>query len=317
MTGEYTPPPFLAGGHRLTIYPSLFRKVDDVTYRRERIDTADDDFLDIDWSTVGSDRLVIISHGLEGNSNRPYARGMVRAVNRAGADALAWNFRSCGGEMNRQLRFYHSGAYDDLETVINHAVALKRYKRIDLIGFSMGGNQILLYLALRKSKIPRELLSAVVFSVPVDLAASAMQLARPANTIYMRRFMRQLREKIRLKARRFPGRLDTTGLNKMKTFLDFDNRYTAPMHGFKDARDYWARCGSLTQIPKIDHPTCLINALDDPFLTRSCYPHDLAKKNPHFVLLTPRHGGHAGFVTFNREKLYWSEQLAVKLLNLA
>ncbi len=317
MTGDYTPPPLLAGGHRLTIYPSLFRRVNEVSYRRIRINTPDDDFLDIDLSTVNSERLVIISHGLEGNSERPYVKGMVRAVNRAGADALAWNFRSCGGEMNRQLRFYHSGAYDDLETVIAFAVSLQCYKRIDLVGFSMGGNQILLYLALRKSKVPSELLSAVVFSVPVDLAASAFQLARPANTIYMRRFMRHLREKIRLKARRFPDRLDISNLNKMKTFLDFDDRYTAPIHGFKDARDYWARCSSLQQIPKIEHPACLVNALDDPFLSRSCFPFEQAKKNPHFVLLTPQHGGHVGFVSFNGDKLYWSEYLALKLLNLA
>ncbi len=317
MTAEYRPPALLSGGHLLTIYPSLFRKIEDVAYWRQRIDTPDDDFLDLDWATVQSDRLVIISHGLEGNSGRPYVRGMVRAVNRAGADALAWNFRSCGGEMNRQLRFYHSGAWDDLETVILHAVSLKRYKRIDLVGFSMGGNQILLYLALRKSKIPPELLSAMVFSVPVDLAASARQLARPVNKIYMRRFMRHLRGKIRQKAERFPGRLDIEKLNRIRTFLDFDDRYTAPIHGFKDARDYWSRCSSRSQIPKIEHPTCLVNALDDPFLTPSCYPHDQAEKNPNFVLLTPRHGGHVGFVAFNREKLYWSERLAIKLLNLA
>ncbi len=317
MNEVYRPPLFLSNGHLLTIYPSLFRRVADIRYRRERLVTPDDDFLDLDWIEKGNDRLAIISHGLEGSSERPYVRGMARALSGAGADVLAWNFRSCGGEMNRQPRFYHSGAIDDLETVVRHACSLKRYKRIDLVGFSMGGNQILLYLALRKSALPEELFSAVVFSVPVDLAASAAKLASAANALYMRRFMRHLRQKIRQKALLFPGQLDTEGLDRLKTFLQFDDRYTAPMHGFKDARDYWARCSSLPLLTRIEHPTCLINALDDPFLTPECFPRDAAQKNPRLMLLTPAHGGHVGFVSFNKEKLYWSERLTLKLLDLS
>ncbi|RMH62299.1 MAG: alpha/beta fold hydrolase [Calditrichaeota bacterium] len=310
---RYTPPFFLKNGHLLTVYPSLFRLVPLPSYKRERIPTPDDDFLDLDWSLTGSRRLLIISHGLEGHSRRPYVRGMARAANRNGIDALAWNFRGCSGEINRQLRFYHSGSYDDLETVIRHACATKGYERIDLVGFSMGGNQTVLYGARRAGHLPGELGRAVVFSVPMDLSASAQKLAEPQNKIYMRRFLNSLRRKIIEKHQRFPGKLDIKGLDKIRTFEEFDDRYTAPLHGFKDARDYWRRCSSLPELSRVQIPLTIVNARDDPFLTPSCTPE--ACSNPYVSVMAPAHGGHVGFVSFNSQKLYWSEQLTMTLLN--
>ncbi len=136
---DYHPPLFLGNGHVQTIYPVLFRKVANVRYQRERITTPDDDFLDLDWSRTHSNRLAIISHGLEGNSTRSYVKGMVRAVNEAGWDALAWNYRGCSGEPNTQLRSYHNGATDDLAAVIDHAASTGSYTEIALIGFSLRG----------------------------------------------------------------------------------------------------------------------------------------------------------------------------------
>ncbi len=141
----YTPPLFFRNGHIQTIFPVIFRKVD-ICYKRERITTFDNDFLDLDWSTKGSNRLAIISHGLEGSTDRAYVKGMVKAVNDNGWDGLAWNYRSCSGEPNRQLRSYHNGVTDDLSWVINHARHRYPYKEIALIGFSLGGNLTLLYL---------------------------------------------------------------------------------------------------------------------------------------------------------------------------
>ena len=143
---NYSAPSFLQNGHIQSIYPTLFRMFDTGFYHRERIFTQDDDFLDIDWSRTGSNKLAIISHGLEGSSHRNYVVGMVKMLNRNDWDALAWNYRSCSGETNRQLRFYNSGTIDDLECVIQHAIKTKSYQKIVLIGFSMGGNLTLLYL---------------------------------------------------------------------------------------------------------------------------------------------------------------------------
>ncbi len=193
INSNYKAPLFYRNRHVHTIIPTLLRKVEDVSYQRERIDTPDDDFLDLDWSKVGSNSLAIISHGLEGHSDRAYVKGMVRAMNDEGIDALAWNYRGCGGESNRQLRLYHNGAIDDLHTVVNHAAPA--YQRIFLIGFSMGGNISLLYLGKREFSIPEPVKGCVTFSVPCDLTDASLALKRRENRIYMKRFLRLLREK--------------------------------------------------------------------------------------------------------------------------
>lgn len=312
---KYIPPLFLRNGHLLTIYPSLFRHINDVSYQRERIATSDEDFLDLDWSIVNSDRLVILSHGLEGRSTRHYILGMVRMLNNIGFDTLAWNFRSCSAEMNHQLRFYHSGETSDLRSVIAHADSANIYKEIILLGFSMGGNQILHFLGKEHDAIPAIVSQAIVISVPMDLASSAQALARPENKLYMKRFMHSLETKVREKAKRFPGELDVQKLSKMKTFRDFDAAYTAPIHGFNSAEDYWEKCSSKQFLSKIKIPTLIINALDDPFLTASCYPYEEARHNQLLTLLTPDHGGHVGFVQFNRQGLYWSEEIVRQRLS--
>ena len=143
---DYLPPFFLFSPHLETIYPALLRRVTLTAYKRERINTPDDDFLDLDWLQKDSNSVVIISHGLEGNSTRPYMKGMAKALSDGGFDVCALNLRGCSGEMNRQLRFYHSGATDDLHTVVEHVISTKRYRSIYLVGFSLGGNITLKYL---------------------------------------------------------------------------------------------------------------------------------------------------------------------------
>ena len=313
-TNIYKPPRLLFNKHLQTIYPSLFRKLDSHFYQRERIETPDDDFLDLDWAKVGSDKLAIISHGLEGSSQRSYAVGMARALNRARWDALAWNFRSCSGEINRQLRMYHSGTIDDLHFVISHALK-NDYKQVALVGFSMGGNQILVYLGQEDYKIPSVLSKAVVFSVPTDLKSSAEKLAHWSNKIYMARFIRFLGEKIKAKALMFPGQVSFENYQLVKTFRDFDNRYTAALHGFKDAEDYWAKCSSKQFINRIKTSTLIVNALNDPFLTPECMPHQQSNANPFVTLETPAQGGHVGFVSCYGDCNYWSEERAIAFLD--
>jgi len=313
---HYDPPFGFRSAHLQTVYPTLFRKVPLVTDVRERIETTDGDFIDLDWSRPnGSGRLAIITYGLEGHSRSHYCQGMATALHRAGWDVLIWNFRGCSGEANRQLRSYHSGATGELQIVLEHVFANTHYSQVSLIGFSLGGNLTLKYLGDLGEDLDPRIRGAVALSVPCDLARSAKQLERWQNRIYMARFMRSLRAKVREKAQRFPDALSTDGLDRMRTFAQFDDSYTGPIHGFAGADDYWAQCSCRHVLDRIAVPTLLISALDDPFLTPECYPHEAAAVNPSFTLETPQHGGHLGFVDFNKEGTYWSERRTVAFLD--
>ena len=311
---NYKAPLFLQNGHIQSIYPTLFRRFDTGFYERERIFTPDDDFLDIDWSRTGSNKLAIISHGLEGNSHRNYVVGMVKMLNRNGWDALAWNYRSCSGEMNRRLRFYNSGTIDDLEVVIEHAAKIESYKEIVLIGFSMGGNLSLLYLGNKGSRIDSKIVRSVVFSVPCDLKASTRELAKFKNRIYMGRFLKTLHQKIRTKMKLMPGQINDDNYHLIKNFKDYDDRYTAPLHGFNNAEDYWSKCSSNRFIPEIKIPTLIVNACNDPFIADGCYPVNETSDSKCVYLETPRSGGHVGFMQFKRDKSYWSEERTIEFL---
>ncbi|KAA2239974.1 alpha/beta fold hydrolase [Chitinophaga agrisoli] len=310
---DYKAPFFLKNRHLLTIYPSLFRKLPAVSYQRVRMTTSDDDFLDLDVSSISSDKAVIILHGLEGNASRQYVRGMVHTFNKGGYDTISLNFRGCSGEPNRNLRFYHSGETGDLAQVVQYVTANWPYKAIHLVGFSLGGNVLLKYLGEQGRMTHPLIHSAVALSVPCDLKDSSGELEKPHNTIYMRRFIRDLGYKLQLKAQRFPDMILLDNYHTIKTFRQFDDQYTAPIHGFPDALTYWERCSSKPFLKDIRVPTLLINALDDPFLGKGCFPYAEAEASPWFYLETPSYGGHVGFVTFG-EAGYWSEKRALKFI---
>lgn len=315
VSTSYQPPFVLQNGHFQTIFPSLFRRVRDVSYHRIRISTPDDDFIDLDRASVGGDKLGVIAHGLEGSSCRSYVLGMVQALNAQGWDAVAWNFRGCSGEPNRQIRFYHSGDTDDLNTVLKEILNRFDYRHIALIGFSMGGNVILKFLGEYSARMHPSIKAGIAFSVPCDLASAAHKLKQPSNLIYMRRFLLNLHEKIRIKMKQFPGRIDDKGYHLIHSFKEFDERYTAPLHGFESAEDYWAKSSSKGFLHRISIPVLMVNALDDPFLSSSCYPYEEALNNPCFFLEAPRFGGHVGFMGYgNGGNRYWSETRTVQFL---
>ncbi|KAA9332207.1 alpha/beta fold hydrolase [Hymenobacter busanensis] len=315
-SSPYRPPFYLFNGHLQTIVPSLLREVPEVQYQRQRVETPDGDFLDLDWSRTEhvTDTLGIISHGLEGDAGRPYVRGMARALNKAGIDALAWNYRSCSGEPNRLLRAYHLGDTDDLHFVVQQAVATGRYRRVFLTGFSAGGNMTLKYLGEDATRIPREVERAAVFSVPTDLKAGSEQISRMTNRIYLNRFLKSLRLKIRQKAELLPGQLDLEGLEELSDFPQFDNRFTAPMHGFASADEYYERSSSGRYLDGIRVPTLLVNAQNDPFLAPTCFPRAAAERSPYVFLETPEEGGHVGFSEGTPDGEYYSERRAVAFL---
>jgi predicted alpha/beta-fold hydrolase len=310
----YAPPRFLQNAHVQSIAPILVRRVAGINYQRTRIETPDNDFLDLDYSCVGSRRVGIVSHGLEGDSSRPYVLGMVRALNRRGWDAVAWNFRGCSGEPNRLLRFYHSGDSQDLHSVVTSVLARGLYTQLALIGFSLGGNITLKYLGERGPDVAPQIIAAAAFSVPCDLTSASHAMSRPGNAIYMTRFLAMLHQKIRWKMELFPEAIDDRGYRKIRTFKDFDDRYTAPLNGFQDAEDYWQKASSKPILANIMVPSLLVNAADDPFLAPACYPLDAALENSSLFLEVPPHGGHVGFVTLSQDGTYWSEQRATGFL---
>ncbi len=315
LVSSYSAPSFLKSGHVHTVVANLWRPQAEVVYRRERIDTDDGDFLDLDWSCPGSERLAVISHGLEGNSRRAYVLAMARAFNRDGWDVLAWNFRGCGGQINRRPAFYHSGATHDLEAVLSHALRDGRYRRVGLVGFSLGGNLTMKYLGERGGDAHPALVGGVGFSVPCDLACGSRRSELGQNRIYMKRFLKMLRAKIRAKMQNLPGVLDDAGYERIKTFRDFDERYTAPLHGFASAEDYWAKASARPWLIRIALPALMVNAMDDPLLGPGCFPWQEARDNPHFHLEAPRHGGHVGFLSFDGDGLCWLERRALEFLN--
>lgn len=312
---SYSPPFWLPTGHLQTIYPALFRKVTGVSYRRERIMTSDGDFLLLDWcSSMPGDMspaLAIISHGFEGDSHRPYIKGMVRMLTGSGIDCLAWNYRSCGGEMNSLPRFYHSGATDDLDEVVGHALKAG-YRKLFLIGFSLGGNLTLKYLGENRRR-PEEVSRAVCFSVPLDLQACSRHLDRLENRIYQQRFLNTLRRKVLEKGRRHPDQINVRLLSSISSVFTFDDLITAPLHGFRNAPDYYQQCSARHYLATIDIPTLIVNAENDPMIPVDSLPVDTVSALRHVDLHLTRSGGHCGFLD-RSGKLYWSELQAREFL---
>ena len=308
---RFHPPVLLRNGHIQTILPLLLPRRLNITFERERLELPDGDFLDLDWTRTGGDKLAILSHGLEGRSDNHCNLGMATALHAAGWDGLAWNFRGCGKEMNRLPRFYHSGETGDLGSVIRFAAT--RYSRIALIGFSLGGNMTLKYLG--EAAPDPTVIAAAAISVPIDLAACARALdQRWSNRIYLRRFIKSLIAKVEAKALLFPGQLNVSRSRTIRTFQEFDDRFTAPIHGFQDAADYWRKSSSGRYLNRIKVPTLLINACNDPFLTSECFPFAEAKQNPCLFFEAPASGGHVGFIDLVHRVEPWSERRVIEFL---
>lgn len=297
---DYRPPKWQFNAHVQTIYPSLFRKIP-VTYQRERVELPDSDFLDLDWSLVHKQRgkkLVIVTHGLEGDSTRHYVTGMIKKFNDNGYDGLGWNCRSCSGEMNRLPKFYHHGDVDDIRFVINYAIEQYQYEEVVLVGFSMGGSMTLRILGDNPESVPAQVKFGVAVSVPLDLYTSVFELYKPGRRFYMKRFINKLGKKIREKALQHPKNdlLNHDGYEKIKNFEQFDNRYTARMYGFKDAHDFYRKAGAKPFLKNIKVPTLIVQAQNDPFLSPECLELGDAEHNPYLFLQILNFGGHVGFM---------------------
>jgi uncharacterized protein len=302
----FTPPFYYFGNpHLQTIVPSLFRKIKDVSYQRERVETPDGDFLDLDWSFVNKNKkLVLVSHGLEGSADRHYVKGVIKVANQLGWDGLGWNCRSCSGELNRLPRFYHHGDTADLDFVVQHAIQKHQYEIVVLVGFSLGGSFTLKYFGEKGKDIAPQIKKGVAFSVPCDLAACSDELSKPNKLFYTRRFLKKLDKKIREKEKVMPNKISAKYLDNIKIFRQFDDIYSSQLHGFLDANDYYKRASSLFYLAPISRPVLLVNTLNDPFLTPSCYPTSLAEKHEFLHLEMPPQGGHVGFERAGTSETY-------------
>ncbi len=268
----YNPKYYFKSKHFNTVYRTLFQNIN-IVYQRKRLELNDGDFLDLDFSLVNSNKIAIVIHGLEGSSDSSYVKSMTRVLNDNNWDVVAINLRGCSGEPNRLLSSYHSGKTDDLKYVIHYLEKQYSYESYGLIGFSLGGNVTLKYLGETGNELPSKIKSAATISVPCDLKGSSEEIAKFWNTVYMQRFLISLKKKSHIKLKQFPNSfLKEENIDKVKNFHDFDNMYTAPAHGFKDAFDYWKKNSSKQFINEIKVPTLLITAGDDPFLSQSCIP---------------------------------------------
>ncbi len=315
-SNPFESPFWLPEKHTQSIFPALFRKVELAGARRERIVLTDGDFIDVDWylqQQVGDRPLLIISHGLEGSSRRHYVLGLAKLAIQNGFDVLAWNYRSCSGEMNKSKRFYHSGATDDLEAMVQMVID-RGAKEVYLAGFSLGGNLTLKWLGEKGEKPPKGIRKAVVFSVPLHLSSSSQTLAKLENWMYTNRFLNTLVEKVKQKVQQFPDLIADERLSKIKTLWDFDEVVTGPLHGFAGAEDYYQQSSSIFFIPKIEVPVLIVNAANDPFLSEQCFPFELINRLEHVFLEVPQEGGHCGFYPKDYKDFLWSEIRGIQWL---
>jgi len=260
--------------------------------------------------------IVIVLHGLEGSARSGYAIESYRHLRARGITAVGLNFRSCSGELNRGARLYHSGETEDLRFVIG--VLRRRLPRAPLgaIGFSLGGNVLLKYLGEEGRRTPEGspgdgIATAAAISVPYDLAAGADYTEHGFARVYTYRLLRSLRRKVRARQVELGRRLDVDGALAARTFREFDDAATAPLHGFRDADDYYRRCSSAAFLDAVRVPTLLVHAEDDPFLPPEVIPHVTVRANPQLRSLFTHAGGHVGFVSGPLwARYYWAETRA-------
>ncbi|GGG21626.1 alpha/beta hydrolase [Dokdonia pacifica] len=295
--------------HFSTIYSAKIRQVKGVHQERERVTLPDGDFVDIDWSYTLSrkrtQKVALLFHGLEGNAQRTYMLAMAKLLIRNGYDVAAVNFRGCSGSDNLLYRSYHSGETDDMRFIIQMIAEKDLYNEIFLYGVSLGGNALLKYAGEKKG-IPSQVKAIATVGVPADLKASLEQLNYSENWVYRTSFLVDLRGKYRKKMVKYPELMTSEVYATIKTLKDFDDVYTAPAHGFKNALDYYEKASSFELLPEIELPTLILNAKNDSFLHGDCYPYEHATSSNDLFLETPDHGGHVGF--YKRGEFYYSEQ---------
>ena len=279
------------------------------SYSRKRITTWDHDFIDLDFSFVGSKTLVLLIHGLEGSSKSKYMASTSKHLNKKGLDTVCFNLRGCSGKDNLLLETYHSGKTEDVDFVVNYLLENYNYINIIIVGFSLGGNLTLKYLGEKSGNISPIIKGGIAVSVPIDIASAEKEMDKLKNKLYIELFFKTMKNKLLQKAHTFPEyKLDKDKLFKATKFKHLELLYTVPVFGFKTPEEYWEKASSKPYLHSIKKPTLLINAKDDSFLSKECFPYKEAYDSDNFFFERTKFGGHVGFMSsFNPLENIWLE----------
>lgn len=297
---SYVAPRWLPGGHAQTIYPVVAAPRPSVAYRRERWDTPDGDFIDLDWLASpplqASTPLVVLFHGLEGSSRSHYALALMSALQRSAWRGVVVHFRGCSGETNRLPRAYHSGDSSEIGWILHRLKTQSPATPMHAVGVSLGGNALLKWLGEQSAAANGIVQAAAAVSAPMDLMAAGDALGSGFNLFYARHFLSTMKRKALAKLDRFPRLFNREQVMAARTLREFDDLVTAPLHGYRNTDDYWTRASSKPLLGSIAVPTLIINARNDPFMPQPALPQarDVASA---VTLDYPAGGGHAGFVS--------------------
>ena len=313
IESPYRPAWWLLNPHLQTLWPSLFRPRIPLSLDRERVELDDGDFIDLSWVRDSCGPCVLVLHGLEGGLDSHYATGTLHTLSRAGFRPVFMHFRGCSGVPNRLPRSYHSGATEDLLSVLRYLVVRLGKRPLAAVGYSLGGNLLLKYLGERTPPVPLQ--AAVAISVPFRLGDAMRRLDRGFSRVYQRHLVDRLKASY---ARKFAALASplTVDVSRLRSFFEFDDQVTAPLHGFAGAEDYYGRCSCRQFLRAVSTTTLILHARDDPFMFVDTIP-DADELGPRTTLEVADRGGHVGFVTgaVPWRPRYWAEERLVAFLN--
>jgi len=293
----FHPPPWLRGGHIASMWARYVTPAPTLPFRRERLSTPDDDFIDLDW--VGDDGdlpVVVACHGLEGSSQSAYILRLLAQAQARGWSAVGVNYRGCSGEDNRRVYAYHSGFIDDLD-LIAHTLAARRPRRpILLVGYSLGASIAGNWLGRQADRLPRQVRAAFLCSTPFLLAPCSERLEQPAQRLYLRHFLQTLRAKAIRKAEAHPGTFDADAARRARSLRAFDDAYTRVVHGFASVEEYYEQASCGPQLQRIRVPTLILNARNDPLIPAHSTTPDFVNGTTSVRFVQLQYGGHVGFI---------------------
>lgn len=304
---SFKPAWWCPGAHLQTLWPTLFRRGPHVSLRVERLELPDGDFVDLHWTEDNGQPIVIMLHGLEGCSQSPYARGLLHALQRIGLRAVVMHFRGCSGTPNRLPRSYHSGDTADLAYLVQTLRQREPDTPLMAVGYSLGGNVLLKWLA--EAGVQAPLTAAVAVSVPFVLAQSAERMNKGFSRVYQWKLLKSMRRRIYAKLQHMSLNIRTTDLSRLHSFREFDDAVTAPLHGFNDADHYYALASCRQYLSTIAVDTLILHARNDPFMTQHVIP-ATNELSPHVQLELYEAGGHVGFIAGSWPwcARYWLEE---------
>ncbi|WP_058374387.1 hydrolase [Pseudoalteromonas translucida] len=311
MIHKFKPAWWMTNRHVQTIMPRFFRPFHHTRYQLEQLDTPDGDFIELAWSLPHNETapLAVVLHGLEGNINSFYAKGMMKALKKQGFAVVLMHFRNCSTEVNRLPRAYHSGDTADLSFFINHLKQLYPNRPLVAVGFSLGGNVLAKYLGEQQQQCP--LSAAALVSAPYDLSASSDVIRKSLGKIYQKYLLDRMKKSMQRKLPQIEKKISLTPeqLMKIDDLLEFDNQLTAPLHGFENAHDYYRQASAMPYLKHIAVPTLIIHAKDDPMLSIKAVP-SRQDVSEHVTLRISEKGGHVGFISGKNpfKPVFWLEQ---------